>query len=87
MKLFINFFAAGVILVTHDHHLLAKHLVHRLSENYHIPSEFIDVQASKDPCQSTQKMYLWHLCVDKNGDLWQVSGDQNFIQQTLGVYL
>lgn len=65
----------------------AHHITRTLSEVHHVPSEFILLEGSTSPCTQKRTGTSWHMCVNDNGDLKQVSVDKTFIQETLRIFL
>jgi hypothetical protein len=65
----------------------AQNIQQVMIETYHIPREFIQLEASLAPCSTKRESMSWHLCIDTSGDLYQVSVDPSFIQETLRVFL
>lgn len=76
-------YAAGIELSGSE----AQNIQRVMTETYHIPSEFIQLEASLAPCSLKRESMSWHLCIDTSGDLYQVSVDPSFIEETLRVFL
>lgn len=75
------------IVISHYHPDEAENIAAILRTTYHIPADFITVQLNSDPCGKLKENISWHLCVDANGDLFEVHADVAFIKQTLRIFL
>lgn len=80
---------AGVIVMSYaaGHELEAQRLVGVMESEHHIPGDFIELVASAEPCRETRSQVSWHLCINENGDLYEVAVDETFLQETLKVFL
>jgi len=75
------------IVIRHDNLEEANNVKWLLEEVYHIPAEFITLEAHSRPCEKMREFVSWHLCVSTDGDLEEVSADVAFINQTLRIFL
>jgi len=65
----------------------AQHVLQLMRDVHHIPSDFIEVVESLEPCRRMSAATSWHVCINDNGDLHEVAVDISFIQETLRVFL
>lgn len=95
MKLLISLSLAGLsalsqarpIVIRHAHREHAEWIARVLSEQYHIPADFVVLQPSELPCERHKDNSPWQLCIDASGDLYEVHADVSFIRETLRVFL
>lgn len=96
MKLLISFFCLlpnlvwathRPIVIRHYHPEEAQKVSLLLQSTYNIPPDFISLEMSPNPCAKLRENISWHLCVDANGDLYEVFADVAFINQTLRIFL
>lgn len=80
-------FAYRPIILRHYHPEEAAKVVDLLTRVFHIPADFIHEEVSPNPCARRKEHVSWHLCVDANGDLFEVHADVAFIQQTIRIFL
>lgn len=99
MKFLINFLMMStlstplyaqskIILISHQQKLAhAHHIKSVLTTEYAIPEDFIQLEESEVACEKRMKNVKWHLCINETGDLDEVSSDQQFMHETLKVFL
>ena len=75
------------IVIRYYHPDEAEKILVLLQDTYNIPSDFISLEMSPNPCARLRENISWHLCVDANGDLFEVFADVAFIKQTLRIFL
>jgi hypothetical protein len=80
---------ADIIRITFQEggHSYAEHIKETLGATYNIPVEFIQLVQVDESCRAWRRPASWHLCINKNGDLQEVSVDSAFVKETLKVFL
>lgn len=66
---------------------LAQKVQKQMEEEFFIPQEFVRMVEMDGPCEKRRESIQWHLCINTNGDLKEVSVDRTFKNQTLKVFL
>jgi len=67
--------------------LLAEKVQSQLEQEYFIPKEFVRMVEDQKPCERRREKIQWHLCINTNGNLNEVSADRTFKNETLKVFL
>jgi hypothetical protein len=75
------------VIITYAHLAEARNVRDLLIARYNLPSDFIALRESANPCQRLATNVSWQLCVDADGNLEEVHADRTFIKQTLRIFL
>ncbi len=81
--------SADIIRISFDegHRELAVRIQEQMEMEFFIPKEFITMLEKRGPCERSRENVQWHLCINKNGNLEEVSVDRTFKNETLKVFL
>lgn len=81
--------SADIIRISFDegHRELAVRIQEQMEMEFFIPKEFITMLEKRGPCERSRVNVQWHLCINKNGNLEEVSVDRTFKNETLKVFL
>lgn len=66
---------------------LALKVQEQMEREFFIPKEFVTMLEKRGPCEKSRENVQWHLCINKNGNLKEVSVDRTFKNETLKVFL
>ena len=66
---------------------LALRVKEQMEGEFFIPQEFVRMVEVREPCEKKRDNIQWHLCINKNGNLKEVSVDRTFKNETLKVFL
>lgn len=80
---------ADIIRISFDaqNRELAQRVQEQMEREFFIPKDFVSMQERMEPCEKSRESLQWHLCINKNGDLMEVSVDRTFKNETLKVFL
>jgi hypothetical protein len=75
---------ASPIYITFTHSENEAHWAkEEIESSYHVPSSMITIEKTSEPCQKIIKNNLWQICIDDEGELYEVSSHQFFMKNTL----
>ena len=66
---------------------LAQKVQEQMEREFYIPKDFVRMLEKRGPCERSRENVQWHLCINKNGNLEEVSVDRTFKNETLKVFL
>ena len=66
---------------------LALKVQEQMEREFFIPREFVRMVESSEPCEKRRESSQWHLCINTDGNLNEVSVDRTFKNETLKVFL
>lgn len=75
------------ILISYDYRYdeaqIIKNIIHNKTG---IPLSLISVESTNLPCEVKHDSLLWHLCINNEGKLSEVSVDLNFIHKGIKIF-
>ncbi len=66
---------------------IAQRVQEQMEKDFFIPKEFVRMVETSGACKKSRENIQWHLCINTNGNLNEVSVDRTFKNETLKVFL